>query len=499
MTRVCFVSVLLAIYATSNADAQAPTPATKPPTSQANPPAEKQADDHDLPWQPGLGRPIPQPIQVSATNLNQASPPPNAPIIQGAQQIPVRRPRSGNSIPGGQTAIPANNFIQNTPNVAAGIPQEHSVVVPAAFIQSDSGSAGQAQQIEAEQRPQTEVVDSRITTVRRGLDVLPNTAGQIWRTYDISPYTQKITTNSKPQQAIIDWILKETGTELWFSEPMGIMNATRTQLHVYHTPDIHARLKPIIDRFVFSRGRAHVVNLKLVTISNPNWRSTAFSLMQPVQVHSPGVEAWLITKENAALLANQIRTRADYQQHNASDLVVTDGQKYVLSSTRPIDFYRSLAWINDGIGRYQPIANRIDEGYSVEFSALSSVDGRTMEAIVGCKIDQIEKMQNVNIDLPSSTGQSQSVQLQIPQMVSWRVNERFRWPADQVLLLSCGVVATPGPQRQPLMGIPAIFSGSSRGRADALMFIEYKGLAAANNVTQNVGFNSQTIPVNPNR
>ncbi len=40
----------------------------------------------------------------------------------------------------------------------------------------------------------------------------PNEAGQVWREYDITPYTARVTSTNRPEQAIIDWVLRETGT-----------------------------------------------------------------------------------------------------------------------------------------------------------------------------------------------------------------------------------------------------------------------------------------------
>jgi hypothetical protein len=37
-------------------------------------------------------------------------------------------------------------------------------------------------------------------------------------------------------------------------------------------------------------------------LPDPNWRESAYPVMQSVPVRSPGVEAWLISKENAAIL-----------------------------------------------------------------------------------------------------------------------------------------------------------------------------------------------------
>ena len=74
-----------------------------------------------------------------------------------------------------------------------------------------------------------------------------------------------------------------------------------------------------------------------------------------------------------------------------------------------------------------------------------------------------------------------SGQIQVPQLASWRLHERFRWPADEVLILSCGVVASPQPTNSnTLLGQGSTLIGLDRlmpagDRADALLVIEYLG------------------------
>ena len=63
--------------------------------------------------------------------------------------------------------------------------------------------------------------------VTKGSGTLPNEHGQVWREYDISPYTARVKDSDRPQQAIVDWILRETGTDVWFAEPLGILSANR--------------------------------------------------------------------------------------------------------------------------------------------------------------------------------------------------------------------------------------------------------------------------------
>ena len=63
------------------------------------------------------------------------------------------------------------------------------------------------------------------------------------------------------------------------------------------------------------------------------------------------------------------------------------------------------------------------------------------------RLNQIEKMLPVKLDLPTPVAPNQRVQVEVPQITMANLHERFRWPTDQVLLLSMGVVATPGPSK----------------------------------------------------
>src|SRR5918993_4947003 len=86
--------------------------------------------------------------------------------------------------------------------------------------------------------------------VTKGSGTLPNDHGQIWREYDITPYTIRVESTEHPEQAIVDWILRETGYEAWHSTPVGLLSADRKILRVYHTPQMQTVVADIIDRFV---------------------------------------------------------------------------------------------------------------------------------------------------------------------------------------------------------------------------------------------------------
>jgi hypothetical protein len=71
------------------------------------------------------------------------------------------------------------------------------------------------------------------------------------------------------------------------------------------------------------------------------------------------------------------------------------------------------------------------------------------------------------------------VQIDVPQMTSSNLHERFRWPTDKVLLLSMGVVATPGPTKNnPITDAVTDTMPMLKGppRADAILFVESAGI-----------------------
>jgi hypothetical protein len=123
----------------------------------------------------------------------------------------------------------------------------------------------------------------------------------------------------------------------------------------------------------------------------------------------------------------------------------------------------------------------IEEGFSMEFSPLLALDLGSADAVVKLKLNQVEKMVPVKLELPTTVAPNQRVQVDVPQMTSSNLHERFRWPTDKVLLLSMGVVATPGPTKDnpvtdavkdavPILKTPP--------RADALLFVESAGVTA---------------------
>lgn len=309
-----------------------------------------------------------------------------------------------------------------------------------------------------------------VARVSKGPGSLPNDAGQEWRDYDITPYTARVTSTNRPEQALVDWLLRETGYEAWHSEPLGLLSANQRTLRVYHTPQMHTVVGDMVDRFVNSQAESHAFGLRVITLGSPNWRAKAHAMLRPVATQSQGVQAWVLAKEDAALLSADLRKRTDFREHSSPHLLVNNGQSTVVASTRPRNYVRNVLVRAAAWPGFEPELAQIDEGFSLEFSPLLSLDTRTIDAVIKCNVDQVEKMIPVMIEVPTAVAPRQRTKIEVPQVNSCRLHERFRWPADQVLLISLGVVASPTPK--PGNPLVAALPLGLASRADLLVFVE---------------------------
>jgi hypothetical protein len=297
---------------------------------------------------------------------------------------------------------------------------------------------------------------------------LSNDHGQVWTEYDIRAFSARSGNDENPEQSVVDWILRETGTNTWFGEPLSMLSASRDVVRVYHTPQIQDIVSDVIDRFVSTRSEANEVVVRLVTVDSPNWRQRAMSMLTPVQTQTPGIEAWLVSRENASLLLSDLSKRMDYREHNTPNLTIYNGRPHTIKNTRPRTFTRA---VQPSSSAQVGTLGQIDEGFSLFISPLVSRDGQSMDAVVKCSVNQVEKFAPLWVDSFDQLGARQRTQIQIPQVSSWQLHERFRWPVNEVLLISRGVVATPGPTAGWNVALSRIIDGNAP-RANALLFLE---------------------------
>ncbi len=302
------------------------------------------------------------------------------------------------------------------------------------------------------------------------LGELSKTDGQIWREYNIRSFTQRVRDQGKPEQAIIDWILRETGTSTWFGETMSLLSANSDVVRVYHTPEVQETVNEVIERFLSTRPEANEVGVRLVSVGSPDWRVKALPILKPVQAQTPGIEAWILSRENAALLQHELNQRPDYREFSSPNLTIYSGQTHTINNTRPRMF-------NSGTNNAQNVQfgvaglSQVDEGFSLQISPLVGIDGKSIEAVIKCQVEQIEGFTPLSVNQVDQFGTYRRSEVKVPQVSSWQLHERFRWPTNEVLLISRGLVASPGPASKNSI---RRFLGGAAPKAEALLFLESK-------------------------
>lgn len=312
---------------------------------------------------------------------------------------------------------------------------------------------------------------SESAKVSTGDGTLPNSDGQIWRQYDIRSYTVRVSDTQRPERAIVDWILRETGYEAWHSDTVALLTADNHSLYCYHTPEMQQTVADIVDRFVDGGADSQVIGMRLISIGSPSWREKHQALLQAVATQTQGIQAWVLSREDATVLLSDLRRRHDFREHAAPQSYVQNGQSAVIGPQPRTHTYvseltpRPAAWPG-----YEARQSQFDEGFSCEVSPLLSLDGRHMDVSLKCHIDQLEKLAAVLIPVPAAAASRQRVKIEVPQVAQYRLQERFRWPVDRVLVVGLGIAPVPAPaQSSILSSIPFV---SSNTRGDVLLFIE---------------------------
>lgn len=296
-----------------------------------------------------------------------------------------------------------------------------------------------------------------------------------WSTYDISEYTTSVKSVPNPEKNILDWILRETGTQTWFGETIGVLSVGRHSVRCYHDSEVQRKVRSVVDRFVKTSKQDEVFGFQVLTIGNPNWRAKLGQLLARVETQTPGVQAWTTAKENAAQIFNELRKRGDFYHPISQTLITESGQPKTIIRQQPLNYFRSIIFDNQRFPPFRVDTAVIQEGYSIQLSPLRSLDGKLMDAEIFCEVRQVEQFRPVNIDVPGPGGTIQKHPISVPQFSNWRLKERFQWPSDKVLIISAGVVAAPDRKMKPNRGIQDVFEPNRR-QADVLILVDCKGL-----------------------
>ncbi|MDR2344743.1 MAG: hypothetical protein LBE18_01630 [Planctomycetaceae bacterium] len=344
----------------------------------------------------------------------------------------------------------------------------------AAAVTTSGGNVGNSQIQIGTADP---VLGNRIAKISNQLREIPKDAEQIWREYDITPYTKgrKFLDSLQHEQTIVDWILRQTGTKIWHSAPFGILTADSDKLYVYNTKNVQLVVADIVDRFIHPVLANESYSIRVISLSRPNWLVRGRQYLQPIRILSPGVQGWVLDKEGRNLLLQELAKRNDFNEITSQHLI-PNGIAHHISAKQQRRYLRDIQPNPSAVNGYAEDWVTIDEGFDVTFVPLAAMDGWRTDAIIKLDITQIDKMIPLQIDAPTTINPKQRIEIESPQVAKFNLDEQIRWPKEKVLLLDLGTIPLPNLKQTTesnnvLAGLAKNLSNTSK-KANILLAIE---------------------------
>ena len=291
-----------------------------------------------------------------------------------------------------------------------------------------------------------DVLGERIAKISAEMEKIPQNAGQIWREYDITPFTQgrKLPLGTTlPEQMLVDWIVRQTGTARWHTAPFGILTADSEKLYVYHTKEMQMIVADIVDRFVCPQLWNETCTLRIVAISRTDWQTKGHASLKPIPIATPGVQGWMTDKTSAQNLLQELGRRSDFKELLPPQPSIAHGIQHNVVAKRQRSYLRDVQPNASVLNGYAEDRVTVDEGVGLSITPLALLDGQHMAAMIKLDIVQIERMLTTMIELSTATNSRLRVPVESPQMAYFKLDEVVGFPKHQVLLLDLGTVPLP--------------------------------------------------------
>ena len=321
------------------------------------------------------------------------------------------------------------------------------------------------------------ILGDRITKISAKLEKIPQENGQIWREYDITPFTQgrKLPTGSTPpEQMLVDWILRQTGATRWHTAPFGILTADSEKLYVYHTKEMQLIVADIVDRFVCPQLWNEACTLRIVSTPRSDWLNKGHSQLQPIPIATQGVQGWILEKVTAQTLLQELGRRGDFKELLPPQPLIVHGVQHNVTAKKQRQFLRDVQSNPSALNGYAEDRASVDEGIGLSITPLAMLDSQHMAATIKLDVVQIERMLTTTIEVATPTNPRQRVQVEAPQMAYFKLDEVVGFPKNKVLLLDLGTIPLPstadGDSRNVLSEISRGINPARRG--NVLIFVE---------------------------
>jgi hypothetical protein len=286
---------------------------------------------------------------------------------------------------------------------------------------------------------ETEPVHEPTVEHEPGVTSIPSEPGHELRRFDISRYTSLAHTQPNPQNAIIEWIFRRTGSAPWHGDKITVLCASPTSLRAYHNPKLLKQVEEVVERFVQSVNDVLSVRVRFVAAVDTRWRYAVYSRLTPVGSGPQGQQIWTLKVEDSAFVLAQMQVYQGFKLLTDQRVEMINGQTLTIKTSEMRGFTGGLQRESAaGLG-YQPKADQLEEGVTLRISPLLTFDGDAIDAAIELTANTVKNFHRTRIIAPREIGPSEMT-IDVPEATESRINQTVKgWPLGQTLLISAGI------------------------------------------------------------
>lgn len=306
-------------------------------------------------------------------------------------------------------------------------------------------------------------VDPKQGPAGTDIDVPPSNfreeAGHAWRSFDISRYTGQAYSpeNPKPQNALVEWIFRTTGSSTWHGEKIAVLSAGRAQLRAYHNARVLGMVEETVSRFTKATADILNVRVRLVVTQDTRWRYTVFNRLKRIGSGPQGQQIWTLDPSDANYIHSQMMIYRGYSLLADQSVRMLNGQTFTLDHSDKVNYVAATQ--SDGASELgqQPRVEPLKEGVTLRLSPLLTYEGDALDAAIDLKATTVKRLVNTKILARRSVGPT-DMSIDVPEVLETRLNQTLpNWAVGQVLVISAGILpgilrAKSGPLNLPIPG-----------------------------------------------
>ena len=268
--------------------------------------------------------------------------------------------------------------------------------------------------------------------------------GHSWKSFDIARYASLAYSpeNPKPQNAIVEWIFRRTGSSLWHGEKIAVLSAGKAQLRAYHNPKVLKVVEEYVERFTKATADVLSVRVRFVAAQDTRWRYAVHGRLKRIGTGPQGQQLWTISPDDANLVRTQMMLYQGFKLLADKTLKMLNGQTLSVETSDVLDFVASTQ--SDGAAGVgaQPKTDQLKEGAFLRLSPLLTYDGDAVDAAIEFRAATVKRLIRTKVLAKREVGPA-DVSIDVPEVVETRLNRTVEnWTLGQTLMISAGI--TPG-------------------------------------------------------